>query len=223
MIARCWGILRHDVLLLLRQPWNILLLLVFLLMTATLASFGLGPDPAALALVGPTILWVGLLLAALLGAEQLFRHDDQDSTLDMLALCPMPLSLVFLLRCVAHWLATGLPLALVAPVVGMMLGVSGPVIWSLVPGFWLGTPILTLLTALAAALGLNSQRGLGLLALLVLPFTVPVIIFANGSVLMIRQGLADQGVWMMLAGLLVLALTLIPLAGGAALRLATRF
>lgn len=224
MLIYCRRLLGHDVRAFLRQPWSILLLVAFLVMAAVLGSFAVGPNTDMLARMAPALVWVGLFLAALLGAEQLFRQDLEDGSLDMLVLAPMPLELLFLIRCVAHWLATGVPLALFAPVVAMMLGLDGGRVMMLLPGFWLGTPILSLLAGLSAALGIGSQRGTGLLALLILPFVIPVVIFANGGLQMADHALngAALGPIWMLAGLLVLAVTLVPIAGAAAIRLAVR-
>jgi heme exporter protein B len=217
MIRAARALLGHDSLLLWRQPWACLLLLAFLAMTAVLAGFALGPRPALLQAIAPAIIWIGIFLAALLAAETLFRQDAEDGSLDMLCLTDLPLAIIFLLRCLAHWLGTGLPLTIMAPVIGGMMGLKGAILLAMMPGLWLGTPILSLLTGLAAALSLGSRRGTGLLALLVLPLALPVMIFATGQIQMLQTGMTSDGPLMMMAGLLVMAITLVPLAGGAAL------
>jgi heme exporter protein B len=223
MIRAAMAQISYDSLLLWRQPWACLLLLAFLAMTAVMAGFAIGPHPALLQAIAPAILWIGIFLASLLAAETLFRQDAEDGSLDLLCLAPTPLAIVFLLRCLAHWLGTGLPLAITAPIIGSMLGLKAAVLGAMVPGLLLGTPIMSLLTGLAAALNLGSQRGTGLLALLVLPLALPVMIFAAGQIQLFQTGIDDRGPLMMLGGLLVLAITLAPLGGAAALRLATRY
>lgn len=159
--------------------------LVFFLMVVAVVPFALGPDLALLARIGPAILWLAALLSTLLGLDRLFQADEEDGSLDLFALSPAPLEVIVLAKVVAHWLATGLPLALAAPVFGLLLALSPGTMLAVSLALLVGTPALTALGAVGAALTATIRRGGLLLSILVLPLAVPTLIFgvaaASGS------------------------------------------
>jgi heme exporter protein B len=157
--------------------------LVFLLGVVSVFPFGVGPDMQLLARIGPAILWVGALLATLLGLDRLFQDDRDDGTLDLLALSPMPLELTVLAKAIGHWIATGLPLVVGAPVLGLFLGIEPGAGLVVALTLLVGTPALTLIGAIGAALLVALRRGGMLVAVLVLPFTIPVLIFGAAATL----------------------------------------
>jgi heme exporter protein B len=194
--------------------------LVLFAAVATLFPLALGPEPALLARIAPGIVWVAALLAALLPLERLFRPDFEDGTLEQLLLAPHPASVLVLARVLAHWLVTGLPVILLAPLIALVLHMPTPALPVLLATLALGTPVLALIGAIGVALTLGLRAGGPLLALLLLPLYVPVLIFAAGAGDRAAAGLAVAGPLYMLAALLALALTLAPLAIAASLRIA---
>jgi heme exporter protein B len=193
--------------------------LVFFLAVVTIIPFGVGPDLNLLSRIGPAMLWIGALLATLLGLDRLFQDDRDDGSLDLIALSNLPLELVVLAKAAGHWLATGLPLVIAAPVLGLMLGVEPAGLGAVTLTLLVGTPALTAIGAIGAALLAALGRGGPLVAVIVLPFTIPVLIF----------GVSATGAYLSGAGpflppfLILVALTLIAavvaaFAGAAALR-----
>ena len=150
---------------------------VFFLILVTIMPFAVGPDLNLLARIGPAILWIAALLATLLGLDRLFQADMEDGSLDLLLMGELPLELVVLAKCLAHWTATGLPLVASAPVFGLMLAMQPPALAGVAATLLVGTPALTLLAAIGAALTAGLRRGGLLMAILVLPFAIPVLIF----------------------------------------------
>lgn len=195
--------------------------LIFFAAVATLFPLAIGPDAQTLARIAPGIVWVAVLLAVLLPLEQLFRGDLEDGTLEQLLLSPYPAAPLVLAKVVAHWFVTALPLIAVAPLVALLLKLPPHALPVLLASLALGTPVLALVGAIAAALTLGLRAGGPLLALLLLPLYVPVLIFAAGAVDRAVAGLAVAGPLYFLAGVLVLALTLAPPAIAAGLRIAT--
>lgn len=193
--------------------------LLFFLAVVTVVPFGVGPDMKLLARIGPAILWIGALLATLLGLDSLFRDDRDDGSLDLLVLTDLPLELVVLAKCAGAWLATGLPLVVVSPVLGLLLGLEPQALAMTALTLLVGTPALTLIGAIGAALIASLGRGGVIVAVLVLPFTIPVLIFGVSA-----ASAAITGPTPFLQAFLVLmALTLVsavvaPVAGAAALR-----
>lgn len=194
--------------------------LVFFLMVIALFPLGVGPAPKQLALMAGGVIWIAALLAVLLSMDSLFRQDFEDGTLEQLLLARQPLQLVVLGKVTAHWLQTGLVLAVLSPVAGLMLQLPGAAVGTLFLTLLLGTPTLSLLASVGAALTVSLRRAGVLLPLLTLPLHIPVLIFACGAVQAASQGLPVLGFLAILASLLVLALTLVPFAVAAALRLA---
>jgi heme exporter protein B len=192
---------------------------LFLVLVASLFPLGVSPSMEMLNLIGPGVIWVAALLAALLGLEILFRPDYEDGSLELMALSPHPLVSLAVSRVSVHWLVTGVPLIFVAPLIGVMYGLPADVLNTVVVGLVLGTPVLSLLGAVAAALTVSLKRSAPLLALLVLPLCVPVLIFGTRAAAMTASALPAEGPLYLLAAILVLALTLAPFAISAALRI----
>ena len=151
--------------------------LVFFLMLVTIMPFAVGPDMALLARIGPAILWVAALLATLIGLDRLFQADDEDGSLDLLRLSPLPLPLVVLAKGLAHWISTGLPLALAAPFLGLLLALEPKALLAVTGTLLVGTPALTFIGAIGAALTAGMRRGGLILSVLVMPLMIPVLIF----------------------------------------------
>ena len=170
-------LLDHDLRLAWRQSSDGLTVLTFFLLAVSLFPLGVGPEPALLARIAPGILWVGALLAALLSLDRLYQADLDDGTLELMLSCDAPLSLLALARSLAHWLTTGLPLTVLAALLAGMLGMDGDAIPGLLLGLLLGTPSLSLLGGLGAALIIGARRAGPLIPLLILPLCVPVLIF----------------------------------------------
>jgi heme exporter protein B len=190
----------------------------FFLLIVTLVPLGLGPDLGLLARVAPGMVWIGALLATLLALDRLFQADWEDGNLDLLALGPLPMEAVVLGKSLAHWLTTGLPLVVAAPVLGLMLGLPGHALWALVAALALGTPSLSLIGAVGAALTAGVRRGGLLLSLLVLPLYIPVLVFGVGAVQRTVDGAPAGAPLMVLGALALFALVLAPVAAAAALR-----
>ncbi len=216
------ALLRRDLRLALRQGADAALVIVFFVLAAVLYPFAIGPDPVILGQIGGGVLWVTALLAALLSLERLFLADYQDGALDLLVLAPEPLALIVLTKVAAHWLTTGLPLIAAAPVVALMLGVPGGGVLPLIAALALGTPSLSLIGAIGAALSLGARRGGVLIPLLVLPLYIPVLIFGAAAVEAGSSGADLYAPLAILAALLLAALPLAPLAAAAALKNALR-
>jgi heme exporter protein B len=186
----------------------------------TLFPLGVGPEPGTLRTLGPGVLWVAALLASLLALPRLFAADFADGTLEQIALAPYPLPALVGGKILAHWLATGAPLVALSPLLAMQFGLDGEATTILVVGLLMGTPTLSLLGAIGAALTLGVRTGGALLALLVLPLYVPILIFGAGAVEATRAGLAPGGELSILAAALLAALVGAPFACAAAVRIA---
>lgn len=220
MIARAFlGVLRRDLLLAVRGHSELVLPLLFYLLVVTLVPLAVSPDAATLAGLAPGIIWVGALLATLLSLERLFRSDFDDGSLDLLLLSPAPLPVLVLAKVLAHWLTTGLPLLLVAPLLALFLALPERALATLLATLALGTPVLSFIGAVGVGLTVSVRRGGGLLALLVLPLYVPVLIFGANAVSAAADGLPVAGQLYMLGAFLALAASLAPLAAAGALRI----
>lgn len=213
------AVLSRDLVLALRRRGELGNPLVFFVVVVTLFPLALGPAAETLARIAPGILWVAALLAATLAMEALFRSDFEDGSLEQLLLSPHPPALLLLAKVVAHWLATGLPLILISPLLALFVNLPGQALPVLVATLALGTPTLSLVGAIGVALTVGLRRGGLLLALLVLPLYVPVLIFAAGAVDNAAAGLSAAGPIYFLAALLVLAVTLAPPATAASVRI----
>ncbi len=217
------ALLIRDVKLAWREGGAIGVALGFYLVVVAIMPFGLGPDLNLLARIAPGMLWVALLLAALLSADCIFHNDYEDGTLDVLATGPLPLPVVAAIKSLAHWLTTGVPLALMAPVLGLLLNLPLDAMPLLVATMLAGTPAVSFVAAIGASLTLGLRRSGLLLALLVLPLYVPVLIFGVSTVSMAIVGPGSP--WppfLMLCAISLASIVLAPLAAAAALRTAMR-
>ncbi|MEC7816480.1 MAG: heme exporter protein CcmB [Pseudomonadota bacterium] len=202
-----------------RQRQDLLNPLLFFVIVVTLFPLGVSPEVAFLQQAGAGILWVAALLAVLLSLDHLFRHDFDDGTLEQLVLQPQPLFLLVLAKTAAHWLLTGLPLVLIAPVLGVMVHQDGNSIAILCLTLLIGTPVLSLIGSIGAALTLGLRSAGVLLSLLIIPLYIPVLIFGTGTVAAAAEGAPVGGYLALMGAFLVLALTLAPFASAAALRI----
>ncbi len=214
---RC--VIRRDLLLALRRRSDIFTTLFFFIIVVSLFPLGVGPDADTLRLIAPGIVWVAALLASMLALERLFANDYADGSLEQMMLTPQPLFVLVLGKIIAHWLVTGLPLVLIAPLLGIQYDLAAEGILILLFTLLLGTPVLSLIGAIGAALTLGVRGGGVLVSLLVLPLYIPVLIFGAGAVDAGLSGLGAEGHFYLLGAVLVLALLLAPLAAAAALRL----
>lgn len=220
MATAAKALMVRDLRLLWRRRGDALQPALFALLVVVLFALALGAEPATLAKVAPAVLWLVILLAGLLALESLFRGDAEDGTLDQWMLAPVPLAWLVLVRTFMHWATTVLPLLLATPFLAELLHLPHVQLPVLMASLALGTPLLSLLGAVVAALTVG-MRGSGILvALLALPLYVPVLVFGAGSVAAAAQGLDPGGALLLLGAGLVLALVLAPLAAAAALRIA---
>jgi heme exporter protein B len=217
--AICWAVLR-DVKLALRSRAELGVQLLFYVIVVSLFPLATSPERALLATMGPGVMWVAALLASLLSLPRLFASDYADGTLEQIALSPYPLVALVFGKIVAHWLTTGLPLAVLAPLLGLQYAMDGGSRMVLTAALLIGTPILSLLGAIGAALTLGLRGGGALLALLVLPLYVPVLIFGAGAVDAARTGLGAGANLSLLGAALLVALVGAPFAAAAAVRIA---
>lgn len=218
MIAGFLGLLRRDLRLALRQGGEIGLVLGFFVLAVLLFPFGVGPEPQLLGHIAAGIIWVAALLAAVLSLDRLFATDHADGSLDLIALSPLPLGLAALAKTAAHWLTTGLPLTVISPLLGLFVDLDPAAMPVLALGLLIGTPALSLLGAIAAALTLGARRPGVLVSLLVLPLYLPILIFGTGAVEAILTGESARPHLLLLGAVTLAALPLAPLAIAAALR-----
>jgi len=216
------ALLIRDIRLAVRAGGGFGLGLAFFLIVTVLVPFGVGPESATLAKIAPGILWVGALLACLLSLDRMFQLDFEDGSLDLLATSPMPLEGVVAVKAIAHWLTTGLPLTLAAPVLGLLLNMPGPGYLWIVASLALGTPALSFIGAFGGALTVGLKRGGLLLSLLVLPLYVPTLIFGAECVKRGIDGMDAVTPLLFLGGITFGSLALLPLAAAAAIRVNLR-
>ncbi len=212
------AVFRREARLALRQSADSVMVVAFFLIAVVLFPFGVGPEPNTLARIGPGVIWVAALLAAMLSMERIFQADYEDGALELLVLAPVPLELTVLAKVCVHWLTTGLPLMVATPLLAIMMNVPLDTLPVILLTLALGTPILSLIGAIGAALVLGARRGGVLLSLLVLPLTIPVLIFAVGAIEADLSGLEVKAHLMLLGGLLLAAVALTPWASAAAVR-----
>ena len=213
------SIIARDLRLAVRQGGATLLALVFFVLTVTLFPLGVGPEPAILARIAPGVLWVAALLAAMLSLDRLFQSDFEDGSLEQLVLSGLPVGGVVLAKIIAHWMTTGFPLLLVAPFLAVLLNMNGEGFTALMLTMLIGTPALSLIGAIGAALTLTVRRGGVLLSLLVLPLYIPVLIFGVSAIDAAVHGLNAKPHLLLLAALTVACLPLCPWAAAAAVKL----
>ena len=194
--------------------------LLFALMVVALFPLSLGADPGQLARIAPGVVWVAVLLASLLTLDTLYRSDVEDGSLEQMLLAPVPLAWLLAVRVGVHWVTAALPLVLVTPLLAELLFLPDDLLPVLMGSLLLGTPLLSLMGAVVAALTVGIRRSGMLLALLALPLFLPVLVFGAGSVMAAAQGLPWAGALLLLGAGLALALVLAPLAAAAAIRIA---
>ena len=219
MMALLLAVARRDLLLARRRRVEALLPLGFFIVATGLFPIGVGPEPQTLRQIAPGVVWVCALLAAMLSVTQMFASDLQDGSLEQMLLAPQPLLALVVGKVLAHWLSSGLPLVIASPLIGVLLGMPVDAITTLALTLLLGTPILSLLGAVGAALTLGLRSGAALVFLLVLPLTVPALIFGTGAVVAVDSGLSAQAHLSLLGALLIATGLGAPLATAAALRI----
>jgi heme exporter protein B len=219
MSSALLAIAHRDLLLARRRRVEALLPLGFFVVAAGLFPFGVGPEPQMLRQIAPGVVWVCALLAAMLSVTQMFASDLHDGSLEQMLLAPQSLVLLVVGKVFAHWLTTGLPLVLAAPVLGLLFDMHAPAIATLTASLLVGTPILSLFGALGAALTLGLRSGGALVFLLVLPLTIPALIFGTGAVGAVDSGMSPKAHFSILGALLIVTALGAPLATAAALRI----
>ncbi|HIJ42557.1 MAG: heme exporter protein CcmB [Rhodospirillales bacterium] len=217
-MRRFWGIVRRDLRLALRQGMDSLMAVMFFVIAVVLFPLGVGPESNILARIAAGVIWVAALLASMLSLERLFETDFEDGSLELLSLMPLPLEAVVMAKVTAHWLTTGLPLIVAAPLLAVLMNMDGGGFSVLVLALILGTPSLSLVGAVGAALILGSGRGGMLLSLLVLPLFIPVLIFGVSAVDAAITGFPVRAQLLILGAFLLAALPLCPWTSAAALR-----
>ncbi|MFC3167600.1 MULTISPECIES: heme exporter protein CcmB [Paracoccus] len=216
------ALLRRDLSLAVRAGGGFGLGVAFFLILCALVPFGVGPETSALQPIAAGILWLGALLACLLSLDRIFALDHEDGSLDLLATSPLPLEGAVAVKAVAHWITTGLPLIVAAPLFGILLHLPGAAIPSLLVSLLLGTPALSMLGAFGAAVTVGLRRGGLLLSLLVLPLYIPTLIFGTEMIRRGQDGGDTATPLLFLAGITAGVLALVPFAAAAALRVNLR-
>ncbi|HEY3328278.1 MAG TPA: heme exporter protein CcmB [Novimethylophilus sp.] len=214
------SLLRRDLLLAARRSADVASVIFFFVIAASLFPLGVGAEPAMLRAVAPGVLWVAALLSTMLSLGRLFAADHLDGTLEQMLLSPQPLIMTIIAKTLAHWLISGLPLVVLAPVLGLQFDLSGREILVLTVSLLLGTPVLSLIGSIGAALTLGVRGGGVLVALLVLPLYIPVLIFGAGAVTASAAGLGAQAGLSLVGAMLAVSAVFAPYAAAAALRIA---
>ena len=216
-VARC--LIYRDLVLALRRRSDVGTALLFFVIVASLFPLGVGAEPNLLRAIGPGVIWVAALLSSMLSLARLFAADYADGTLEQMLLGAAPLGIVVAAKATAHWLVSGLPLVLIAPLLAIQYDLSASLIGVLTLSLVIGTPVLSMIGAIGAALTLGLRGGGVLLSLLVLPLYVPVLVMGAGSVDMAAAGLAPDAQLLLLAAMLVVSAAFAPWAIAAALRI----
>jgi len=220
MLSAFWLVLKRDLLLALRRRSEIFTVLFFFLVVISLFPLGVGTEDKTLKQIAPGVVWIAALLASTLALDRLFSSDFMDGTLEQLALAPQSMSMMVLAKMVAHWLLTGLPLVLISPLVGVFYHLPTNSIGIMMLVLLIGTPILSMVGSIGAALTLGLRGGGVLVSLLVLPFYLPVMVYGAGAIASSMQtGLSLQPYFLLLGAFALLALVFSPWATAAALRI----
>ena len=215
-----WHIFVRDIKVALRRQSDVTAVFFFFIIAASLFPLGSGSDPKLLSAMAPSVLWVTALLSCMLSLPRIFANDYADGTLEQMLLSNQPTMLIVLMKILAHWLLSGLPLVLVVPIIGLQFNLSGDQLQVLALSLLMGTLALSLIGSIGAALTLGI-RGTGvLIAILVLPLYIPVLVFGSGAVNAVAIGLSPNGALSLLGGVLAMALVFAPLASSAALKIA---
>jgi heme exporter protein B len=215
-----FAIIHRDLLLVMRRKSEVLTALFFFVVVTSLFPLGIGADAALLRKIAPGVLWVAALLSTLLGLQRMFAADYIDGALEQLILTPQPLVLLVAGKITAHWLVSGLPLVVLAPIIGIQFDLDASSLYVLMGSLLLGTPVLSLLGSIGAALTLGVRGGSVLMSLLILPLYIPVLIFGAGAVYANSVGLDTSGHFSLLGALLILALAFVPWVSASALKIA---
>ena len=214
------AMIRRDLLLVMRRKSEVLTALFFFVVVTSLFPLGIGADTALLRKIAPGVIWVAALLSTLLGLQRIFAADYADGALEQIALSPQPMALLVAGKMIAHWMVCGLPLVILAPIIGIQFDLDTSSLYILMGTLLLGTPVLSLLGSIGAALTLGVRGGSILMSLLVLPLYVPVLIFGAGAVYANSVGLDTSGHFSLLGALLILALAFVPWVTAAAVKIA---
>jgi heme exporter protein B len=212
-------VIRRDLLLAMRRRSDVLTTLVFFVMVVSLFPLGVGPEPEMLRKMAPGVVWVAALLASMLSLARMFSADYLDGTLEQMLLAPQSFSVLVLGKIIGHWLLSGLPLVLIAPVLGVQFDMSGDALMVLLIGLLLGTPVLSMIGAIGAALTLGLRGGGVLVSLLVLPLCIPVLIFGSAAVDAVTAGMDYTTNLALLGAFMLFALTFTPLVTAQALKI----
>ena len=212
------AIIRRDLSLVMRQGSDAFLVLIFFIVTVTLFPLGVSPDPLILQNLASGIVWVGSLIEAMLSLDRLFQTDYDDGSLELLVRSPYPLEIVVLCKCFVHWLTTGLPIMVISPVLALMLNIKTGAFLYLITSMALGTPIISLLGAVGAALVLGSRRSGVLIALLIIPLTIPILLFGVGAIQAATEGYSASSPLMFLGAFLLFSIALCPWVIASSLR-----
>ncbi len=219
MYSALFSLLKRDLMLAFRHRSELMNPLIFFLIVVSLFPMGLNPQSQVLPMMGAAVIWVAALLAAMLSLDNMFRSDFDDGTLEQIVLSPWPLPAMVLMKVLAHWLVSGIPLVLLSPLLGVMFNLPAESIGALVLTLLIGTPVLSLIGAIGVALTVGLRRGGVLLSLLVLPLYIPILIFGAGSVWDASLGASINGPLLFMGAILVLTLTLAPFAIASAVRI----
>ncbi len=212
------AIIQRDLQLTLKQGTDVVTVLLFYIIVIALFPLGISPDPQVLSQLAGCIVWIGALLSAMLSFDRLFQSDYDDGCLELFILSPVAMELVVLAKCVVHWLTTGLPILIISPVLGLILNMHSDAYISLLLSMILGTPTLSLIGALGASLILGARRAGTLISLLILPLTVPILIFGINAVEQAANGGDNESHLMILGAFLLISTALCPWATASALR-----
>ena len=219
MLNAFYHLLIRDLRLALRNRHELANPLIFFVLVVTLFPLAVTPTSEALRAMAPGVIWVSALLAVLLSLDRLFKQDYEDGSLDQLMLSPNPLMILVLAKVLAHWLLTGLPLVIIAPLLGLFMSLPASAVEVLIYSLLLGTPVLSLVGAIGVSLSVSVNQGGVLLSLIILPLYIPILIFGANAVDVAADGLSVRGQLLFLAAVLALALSLAPLATSVALRI----
>ena len=219
MFAALKCVIARDLILAMRHKSDALTTVFFFIIVVSLFPLGVGPEKELLYAMAAGVVWVAALLASMLSLSRLFADDYNDGTLEQMLLAPQPLSLMVLGKIIAHWIVSGLPLVIMSPLLGLQFGMTGDGLIMLVITLLLGTPVLSLIGAIGAALTLGLRGGGVLVSLLILPLYIPVLIFGAGGVEASAAGMGAEGHLSLMGAILIMALLLAPLASAAALRI----
>ncbi len=212
-------VIRRDLVLAMRRRADVLTTLIFFVIVVSLFPLGVGPEMDMLRKMAPGVVWVAALLASMLSLGRMFSADYLDGTLEQMMLVPQSLSVLVLAKILAHWMVSGLPLVIMAPVLGLQFDMSAQALWVLIAALLLGTPILSMIGAVGAALTLGLRGGGALVSLLVLPLCIPVLIFGAGAVEAVVSGTSAGSHLALLGALLLVSLVFTPWVTALALRI----